>query len=518
MAKDPIASVREDYGAAYDEVRSTHDSFRFYDKMYEGDSWADLEKNKNASTPSINLISSNIEQMVSMLSLQHPEVSWNPVAADDVDSAKLLTAYFRPTWKRCKMSHKAELTIRDFLIYGTGFYKSVWEENEEWMDGGDVNAHVISPLNLIPDPLAVDIESSRYVHLEFVRSTEYVRGLCEQFGVDRKTSEKILSGGIEHQEMSEAVDQTGGLTLIESWYAPSAVFPKGRLVLWTQGGVLRDEDLPFKYNQRIPIVAVYNIKREKSFWGISEIQNMYNIQQNFNKSCGFIQDMLRFSPRRLVYAGATKKGMTIPNNPNQIIQLGIGESLATLQQQELDPAWLNYTAFLRQMTEQVTGIHGVSMGNQGSVTAASAIQSLASLGSTRMESRKRHMVEAMEDVAWQFTRLMKQFYKNDRLIRVAGDEYKPLNAKDISDYYDIDAVYSETFPTDPMIKFNMVLQLAQLPPEAQAKAIQIINDPQLNAMYAGQAADLTKTAQTMGNIPNPKNPEAYPGANQEVSV
>jgi hypothetical protein len=518
MAKDKTMSVREDYELAYDGVRATHDSFRFYDRMYEGDAWADLEKHKNASVPSINLISSNIEQMVSMLSFQHPEVSWNPVATDDVDSAKLLTAYFRPLWKRTKLSHKAELAIRNQLIYGSAFYKVCWEENEEWMDGGDVNAHVISPLNLIPDPLAVDIESSRFIHLEFVRSMEYVQGLCEQFGVDRKTSEAILNGGVDHQEMSKAVDQTGGLTLIESWYAPSAVFPKGRLVLWTQGGVLRDEDIPFKYNKRIPLVALYNIKRDNSFWGISEVQNMYNIQQNFNKSCGFMQDMLRYSPRRLVYAGASKKGMTIPNNPNEVIQIGLGETMATLQQQSIEPAWMNWTAFLRQMTEQVTGIHGVSMGNPGSVTAASAIQSLASLGSTRMESRKKHMVETMEDVAWQFTRLMKQFYKKDRLVKVAGDDYKPLNAKDISDYYDIDAVYSETFPTDIMVKFNAILQLAQLPPEAQAKALALLNDPQLNAIYAESAADMTKTAQTLGNIPNPNNPEAFPGANQEVSV
>ena len=518
MAKDTIMTVKDDYLSAFDEVRSVHDSFRFYDRQFLGDQWEDLEKHKNASVPSVNLIYSTVEQMVSMLSFSHPEVSWNPVAADDVDSAKLLTAYFRPLWKRCKLSHKAELAVRNFLVYGTSFYKTVWEENDEWMDGGDVNAHVINPLSLIPDPLAVDIESSRFVHLEFVRPKEYVQGLCEQYQVDRKTTEKILNGAIEHQEMSEAVNQTGGLTLIESWYAPSAVFPKGRLVLWTQEGIIRDVEIPYKYNQRIPIVAVYNIKRDNSFWGMSEIKNMYDIQRQFNKTQGFLIDMLRFSPRRLAYAGASKKGMTIPNNPNEVIQIGVGETLTTLQQQSIDPAWMNFMAFERQMVEQVSGIHGVSMGNAGSVTAASAIQSLASLGSTRMETRKRHMVEAMEDLAWQFTRLMKQFYKNDRLVKVAGEEYEPLNAKDISSYYDISAVYSETFPTDPMVKFNAVLQLAQLPLEAQAKAYAILNDPQLNAINAEQTAALTKTAQEMGNIQDPNNPEAFPGANQAVSV
>ena len=518
MAKDPIESVKEDYNLAYSEVRGIHDSFRFYDRMYEGDSWDNLERHKNASTPAVNLIYANIEQMVSMLSLQHPEVSWNPIASDDVDSAKLLTANFRPLWKRCKFPHKAELVIRDFLIYGSSFLKPIWEENDEWMDGGDVNASVISPLNLIPDPLAVDIESSRFVHLEFVRSMEYVQGLCERFGVDRKTSEKILNGGIDHQEMSEATNQTGGLTLIESWYAPSAVFPKGRLVLWTNEGIIRDEDIPHKYNQRIPIVALYNIKRDSDFWGISEIKNMYNIQQNFNKSLGFMQDMLRYSPRRLVYAGASLKAKTIPNNPNEIIQVGIGETMATLNQQGIEPAWMNFTGFLKQMESEVTGIHGVSMGNQGGVTAASAIQSLASLGSTRMETRKRHMVEGMEDLAWQLTRLMKQYYKKDRLVKVAGDEYKPLNAKDISSYYDINAVYSETFPTDIMVRFNAILQLSQLAPEAQQKAIALLADPVLTSIWEESAAQMTKTAQQMGNIPDPNNPEAFPGANQAVSV
>jgi hypothetical protein len=296
------------------------------------------------------------------------------------------------------------------------------------------------------------------------------------------------------------------------------VFPKGRLVLWTNDGIIRDEDLPYKYNQRIPIVPFYNIKRDGDFWGISEIKNMYNIQQNFNKSLGFMQDMLRYSPRRLVYAGASLKAKTIPNNPNEIIQVGIGETMSTLNQQGIEPAWMNFTGFLKQMQSEVTGIHGVSMGNQGSVTAASAIQSLASLGSTRMETRKKHMVGGMEDLAWQFTRLMKQFYKKDRLVKVAGDEYEPLNAKDISSYYDINAVYSETFPTDPMVAFNMTLQLAQLPPEAQQKAIAILNDPQLTAIYAENAEQLKKTAQQFGNIPDPNNPEAFPGANQAVSV
>jgi hypothetical protein len=128
------------------------------------------------------------------------------------------------------------------------------------------------------------------------------------------------------------------------------------------------------------------------------------------------------------------------------------------------------------------------------------------------------MIGMMEDLAWQFTRLMKQFYGKDRLVKVAGDEYKPLNAKDISDHYDIDAVYSEAFPQDPMVRFNAALQLAQLPPEAQAIAVKLLGDPLLTAMYEGQAKDLEKTAQMMGNIPDPNNPEAYPGANQEASV
>jgi hypothetical protein len=135
-----------------------------------------------------------------------------------------------------------------------------------------------------------------------------------------------------------------------------------------------------------------------------------------------------------------------------------------------------------------------------------------------MEMRKKHMVGAMEEMAWQFTRLMKQFYKKDRLVKVAGDEYKPLNAKDISSYYDINAIYSETFPTDIMVRFNAILQLAQLPPEAQQKAISILGDPMLTALYEESAAALTKTAQQMGNIPDPNNPEAFPGANQAVSV
>ena len=103
-------------------------------------------------------------------------------------------------------------------------------------------------------------------------------------------------------------------------------------------------------------------------------------------------------------------------------------------------------------------------------------------------------------------------------MKVAGEEYKPLNAKDISSYYDINAVYSETFPTDPLVKFNAVLQLSQLPPEAQQRALAILNDPQLNAMWEEQSAALTKTAQQMGNIPDPNNPEAFHGANQAVSV
>ena len=80
------------------------------------------------------------------------------------------------------------------------------------------------------------------------------------------------------------------------------------------------------------------------------------------------------------------------------------------------------------------------------------------------------------------------------------------------------AIYSETFPTDIMVRFNAVLQLAQLPPEAQQKAIAILGDPMLTALYEESAAALTKTAQQMGNIPDPNNPEAVPGANQAVSV
>lgn len=528
MAKRPT-DIKE-YIKLYDACKlaqqPAHDDMRKYQTFLYDDQWAGIQVDKRAAKPTINMLFSNIEQEVAMLTLQSPTFSVTPASSDDIETAKSLDLIFRIQKERMGLQEKQEDLIRDMLQLGTGLLKTYWDKGNPYITGGDIAITPISPFNFCVDPLATCMEDADYCFYRVLRSKEY---LLARYGytvnLKKNTLEKDMDA-MGHEQMDAE-----GYWAVEYFARPW--FQEGKKIDPGAYGVFLEaekkwlrplEKTPVPYGD-LPFVQVVNIRRSQDFWGISEVKMTMEVQQRLNKTYGYLWDQLRLGNTVKFWTDDPKnKQTTVSMNSYELLHGLPGSKFQQMQPRGLDPGTMNLIAMLMENMKGISGVHDVSSGAPGNVQAASAIQTLAGLGSQRMSVRQRHMSYSMRKMAMQLVGLMKMQYKKARYFRLGEEELKDFTGKDLSPWYDIKVNYEEDLPDDRMTRFNMALQIAQLPPDVQQTLTKIINSPSLTAMVAERNAELQKLASQMnaggaGNPPGtPELTSGIPGAAPEAAA
>ena len=461
------------------------------EKIYLGNQWDKIKTNRNKPEPTVNVIASTIEQEVANLALQNPTIMITGVEKTDIETATALELALQFLLKRNKIKHKSQMWWRDGLNFGTGIAKLNWDseylkfQSVASKNLGEVVFDIISPSNFYPDPYAVEPERWQYVHCTYYRSRRFVE---EFYEVDFKDTEAAKSNDI---------------TIVESWYRPSNLHKSGRYVVWTKDKVLKDVDNPYGF---IPFYPLWNKKLSKYFWGMSEIEAMYELQQWMNITLGYILINMKYGSQFKIWSDDPQlKNVKIDMDPQKILGVTAGKKVNILAHQGLSADWFALYKTLEQSIQSVSGVHDVMYGTtSGGVTAASAIQSLKQSGQMRMTLRTQNMKETMEWMAQGIVRLMKQYYPDERWYRILGteSEFKKLDKNKISEYYDINFAYGDALPEDKMSRLTMAMSVAGMPPQGQEVLLKMINDPTLTALLGSGVATAVKQQlqSAIGNI------------------
>ena len=438
-----ITSLWQDYqnGLAYQNTSGLAKSLPTFVDFYEGKQWAKPTKNtKNLPRPVVNIVKMICRNKKSSILATPVKIVYK--AEDemaDVEKFNNFAAYIQKEIGQESLDKRA---IGDGVVKGSYFYHYYWDSEAKGKDGikeGGLRCEIIDPLNIFfSNPTELDEQKQKWILIASREDLESVRAKCDE-DVD---PDEIAAD--EADNKYGAVEQEGNklCTVLTRYFrkdgevycekatrtvvinkpfplAPDIEAAAKELGLEEDApnNSLPDngEDEPLTHEgvraSLYPIVVGNYEKREKSIYGLGEVEGIIPNQKsiNFNLAMSLLNAQEVAWGKYIVLPNALGS-QVINNEPGQVLtdysQTGNGIRKMTEQAMQSQPLQLIDT--LTQLTRVVTGSSEVMTGETlGASMSGAAI--------AQLQSQAQQPIEELRDSFWLVKekqgKVLAQFFK-----------------------------------------------------------------------------------------------------------
>jgi len=418
----------------------------------------------------VNLLINIYRNLLSKLATEYPSVAVTPATAltDDILKAQATELALKYYWNQQDLKGKLTKAFSWLLTTGTSALHSYYDAESD-----QIETEVVNPYDLVFEPYVDSPDESDWIAIRrHVKRWE----LIKQFPKSKKFIE-------------EASDSLNPST--RPGQASLEQVPANRLeiyeVYWRDGKhafVLGSEYLYKGTNPliEIPIKIIRYTEVPGKLWGVGLLAPLIDMQWLYNKSRSQVLQNIELmsNPKWLI-------PKTSGVNPNAITNRA-GEKVyynaAGGTPQQIGAAPLpshifdNITRLQSEMMD-VSGIHSTTLGKRAvGITSGKAMQTLAEQDMSQLQVTQLRIEETMRGVARDVIRLMKHYYKEDKMIRMM-DGLGKLIFKQVTnaDYVEDPEVFIETgslFRSEAQDRDAKILQLYELkllPPEEALKEL-----------------------------------------------
>lgn len=438
-----VTSLWQDYqnGLAYQNTSGLSKHLPTFVDFYEGRQWAKPTKNtKNLPRPVVNIVKMICRNKKSSILATPVKIVYK--AEDemaDVEKFNNFASYIQKEIGQEALDKKA---IGDGVIKGSYFYHYYWDSEAKGKDGieeGGLRCEIIDPLNIFfSNPTELDEQKQKWILIASREDLESVRAKCDE-DVDPETiasDETDNKYGIIEQEgnklctvLTRYFRQNGEVycekatrsVVINKPFplAPDLEAAAKELGLEEDApnNSLPDngDDEPLTHEgvraSLYPIVVGNYEKREKSIYGLGEVEGIIPNQKsiNFNLAMALLNAQEIAWGKYIVLPNALG-GQVINNEPGQVLtdysQTGNGIRKMTEQAMQSQPLQLIDT--LTQLTRVVTGSSEVMTGETiGANMSGAAI--------AQLQSQAQQPIEELRDTFWLVKekqgKVLAQFFK-----------------------------------------------------------------------------------------------------------
>lgn len=545
----------------YENIRDYHrdnitKNWEDYEKAYQGDMWP-TKLPSYKSDVVVNLIYSIIDLSVSLMGDTRPYVGVLPTKKSregSRDTAELLEKCLDGVWDRLNLELMNYDVLTNSHLYGTGFYKVTY--NREAAGGiGELEITAPDPWSVLLDKCASKIEDCRYVIFAqpvdlmtirrmYPRNGGYVKGESTYSTYYPKTRFKSgpfsgffnwFKSGVKKEDVSYAENIYPMAMVIEAWVKDDAIeeveemlyaddgsplidesgkaqlrqlrrykYPGGRLITIAQKVLLQDVPNPYSH-QRFPIVPVYNHKIPSDIWGVSEVTNLLKLNQELNKRRSQITlnlDLLN-SGVWIIDANSGVKPDTLTNRPALVITKNPASTVDRKYPPPMPPdAYVSIQDIERSM-ETVSGME-LRPTPRPNISGVS-IENIQAVAHSRVRKKFKLFAAGLKDVAELSIAIMRQFYQEGRVIRIAdvkkGYDFIEWHAEDYDSQYDYKVNIENAMPLSKLAKFQQNLLLYQLGAIDQSALLDAVDYPDRENIIKRM-----ETKMAMGIPPLPSKP------------
>lgn len=448
---------------------------------YNGDGI--IKKNDYSSNHISNFIHATLETIRPIMTDNNPKFQALARTPEGKDMAEKVQLALNYEWDRTHMNTKLPKTLLTALKIGTGIFYLPWDPKKDGI--GQVRCIEVNPFNFFPDPMATTMEDTEFVIYATYKNINIVKKLFPD------SAEKLTGTSVTHNELVQQEVQipiANQILILECWtrdYTYIDVeeadgstkrkrnYPLGRVITVAsqQNIVLSDKPNPYK-DGKFPFVVVKDYDIPFQFWGNGDVEQLLSPQYSLNELNNAVIDHAKLTANSpwIIDKNAGVPFNSLTNEQGLVIRINPGTNVRREQPASMPNYVPQKIMELKDDMESIAGIHNSTRGQAGdSVVAAQAIMALQEAGQSRIRLKVKIMEEALSELATMWYARMQQFWKKDRIIRVADINGKVtmenLTKSDLDEDFDIIITAGSTMPVNRNAMLDLMIRLGQTPAE-----------------------------------------------------
>lgn len=385
---------------------------------------------------------------------------------------------------REEVSTKLLKMLITVLQVGTGVLFVPWN-GDKGIDG-EVNLQVINPFNLYPDPLATSVEDAEYI---IYATYMHVNQLKQAF----PGKANLLEGGnINYTELvanrgNQPAKTDTQVLVLETWCrdytyidieedkngekvkTKKRAYPNGRVITTAPelGVVLGDKENPYK-DGKFPFIILKDIDVPFEFWGKGEVEQLLSPQKYINELTNQIIDNAKTTANMqwIIDKNSGIQHNSLTNRPGLVIRKNPGSEVRRDNPPPMPSYVRDMIESLKMDIENISGVHDATQGRRPTgIQAGNAILALQEAGQSRIRLKVKLLERTLGELAQMWYSRMKQFWMQDRWIRVSkeegGYEFIEVNRKMFEEEFDIKITSGSTMTLNKSAMLDLMIRLAQ---------------------------------------------------------
>lgn len=429
-------------GVAYQKSSGLSKKVPVCVKFYEGEQWAPpTEKTKNLPRPVLNIVKTICRTKRSAI-LSTPVKLVYSTDDTGIDAQKFtdFAAYIQ---KEINQDSLDKVAIKDGSIKGSYFYHYFWDKEARGKDGnkdGGLRCDIIDVLDIFfANPLEQDEQKQKWILISTREDVDAVKSKCDK-NIDK---EFILADDKSENSYGEKEQDNSNLCTVLTRYfringevycekatkttiinKPFSIAPdiEGAIKLLNLEDDAPNNSLPDKESSKnlqpdtikaplYPIVVGNYEKKEKSIYGMGEVENIIPNQKSINFNIAMhLLNIENMAWGKYIVAPNALKGQTISNEPGQVIidYSGSQQGIKKLTDQPISSSPMAAADTLMQLTRVVTGSTEIMTGEVlGANMSGAAI--------AQLQSQAMQPIQDLKETFWQVKekqgKVLAQFFK-----------------------------------------------------------------------------------------------------------
>lgn len=444
---------------------------------------------------SVNLILPNIQNRLARLTKNQPryDVRPNSTSDDDREAARLGVYIINQIWDQQRINKKRLDMTMVMQQCGYAYLKTCWDPSlgpkipVQNINGeidivslGDIRVDVVSPFEVFVDPLAkTQEEVVRLIHAK-IQPMSYFRTQYPERGHLVKP-EGVWLQSLDYQGRINAFTQNvGGSSNPSSAFAkdsaieisyyekPTYKNPNGRHVIFANGVLLKDDDLPIDeiaFSKFDDVIVGGKYMSESVITHMRPIQDQYN--RNVRKRSDWVNKML--AGKWMAARGHGLHREALNDASGEVVEFDPvpGATEPKYMQPPAIPQYAyNEDDFLKGYINEIMGVSEVSKGQLPSASIpAIGMQVLQEADDTRIGTITEQNEYSYADTGRHILKYVSKYYDYPRLLKVSGKgmEYsvKSFQGADLRDSHDVIVIRGSTLPSSKVLKRQEIINLHQ---------------------------------------------------------
>jgi hypothetical protein len=454
--------------------------------------------------PVINKIRPLLRTEMSKLTAQKPNAFIVPASSDDRDmyAANAGEQIWDSIYRDKKYHSKLRRSVFWACITGNGFIKSYWDEevHDPLSDQpGDICFSSITPFHIfVPDLKEEDIEDQPWVIHAQLRNAEELSNFYKRPVNFERAAGDLLEDSFINVMGIQQWEKNKNVLVLECWVRPGVCkeIPEGGMYVIAGNQVIYGSNgWPYEHN-KYPFAHVGHVQSGK-FYRDSVITDLIPLQKEYNRTRGqIIEAKNRMAKPQLAAEMGSLDPSKITSEPGQVILYRPGfQAPQPIPLQGIPSYVLDELERIKQDMDEISGQHEVSRGQTPpGVTAATAISYLQEQDETKLSFTYDSIEEATEKVAFMSLSYVKQFWDEERQVKVTGldgsFDVMAFRGSDLRGNTDIRVEAGSALPTSKAAKQAFIMDLMKMGFIDPQKGLEVMEIGGINKIYEQVQTDV----------------------------